>query len=58
MFAANCAQLAPTRIGWANKAKGIAVGTARLAEVANSGCATFHRAHKQVPDRLTRNIAL
>ena len=35
MCAANCGQLASTRTSWANKAKGIAVGIARLAEVAN-----------------------
>ena len=34
-FAANCARRASTKISWANKAKGIAVGIARLAEVAN-----------------------
>jgi hypothetical protein len=33
MCAPNCAQLASTRIGWANKAKGIVVDTARLVEV-------------------------
>jgi hypothetical protein len=33
MCAPNCAQLASTRIGWANKAKEIAVDTARLVEV-------------------------
>src|SRR5258708_29881469 len=33
MCAANCAQLASTKIGWANKAKEIAVDTARLVEV-------------------------
>ena len=33
---ANCVQLASTRISWANKAKGIVVGTARLVEAANS----------------------
>ena len=35
MCAPNCGQLASTRISWANKAKGIVVGTARLVEVAN-----------------------
>ena len=33
--AANCALLASTKINWASKAKGIAVGIARLAEAAN-----------------------
>jgi len=33
MCAANCGQLASTKIGWANKAKEIAVDTARLVEV-------------------------
>jgi hypothetical protein len=35
MCAANCGQLASTRTSWANKAKGIVVGTARPVEVAN-----------------------
>ena len=35
MCAVNCGQLASTRTSWANKAKGIVVGTARLVEVAN-----------------------
>ena len=35
MCAPNCAHLASTRIGWANRGKGIVVGTARLVEVAN-----------------------
>jgi hypothetical protein len=35
-FAANCARRASTKISWANKVKGIAVGIARLAEDANS----------------------
>ncbi len=39
MCAVSCAQLASTRIGWANKAKGIVVDTARLVEVeSNSHC--------------------
>jgi hypothetical protein len=35
MCAASCARLASTRISWASKVKGIAVGIDRLAEVAN-----------------------
>jgi hypothetical protein len=36
MCAVSCAQLASTKIGWANKAKEIAVDTARLVEVESS----------------------
>jgi hypothetical protein len=49
MCAVSCAQLASTRIGWANKAKGIVVDTARLVEVeSNSHCrrAVLHQASR------------